>query len=199
MDNSLIIMENETAVADQVAGHLQDSFTVHKRNSDDEVLDTLKESTVQLILIGQGSTDLQGSGFISTLKDDYPEIMRVLIAAEGDSEGAVESVNNGLVHTVLSKPVDLSALDKIVADGLLNYEKMDEIKNQILQANKDVTDKVKAVVAQAKEIEHQKIQLEQDLDRTQKELGTALAEKGRYEKKLKQFQANWARVVEGKG
>ena len=82
---------------------------------------------------------------------------------------------------------------------VLNPEKMDEIKKQIIQANKDVIEKVKTVVAQAKEVEQQNAQIGKDLDMSKKLLDTALAEKNRYEKKLKQFQANWNKVIQGKG
>ena len=197
-NNSLIVMENEAEVADQIAGFLQDSYTVIRSSSDDDALDALKQSPVQLVLIGQGVTDLQGSGFIPKLKDDYPEVTRVLLAPQENSNEAEEFVNNGAVHAILTKPVDQGELDKIASYGVSNYEKMDGIKKQIIEANKDVIEKVKTVVAQAKDVEQQNAQLGKDLDMSKKELGTALAEKNRYEKKLKQFQANWNKVIRGK-
>ena len=198
-DNSLIIMENESGVADQIADYLKDSFTVHKSSSDDDAINIMNQSPVQLVLIGQGATDLQGSGFIPKLKDDYPEVTRALIAPKENGKEAEEFVNNGAVHAILYKPVDQGELDKIVSYGVRNYEKMDEIKKRIIQSNKDIIGKVKTVVAQAKDSESQKMQLAKDLDMSKKELGTALAEKNRYEKKLKQFQANWNKVIQGKG
>lgn len=233
MDNSLIVMENEADVADQISNHFENDYIVYKSNSDSQTLDTLKQSSVQLILIGQGATDLEGAEFISTLKDDYPEVMRVLLADQGNSKEAEKFVNNGLVHSVVSKPINLDELDQVATDGVRNYEKMSEIKKKIIQESADMIEKVNAVISQAKEFEKKKLELENqaneakeeadriksettekiatyeaelkkidvyeaDLDKTKKELGTALAEKNRYEKKLQQFQENWNRVVGAK-
>jgi len=225
MDNSLIVMESDVAVAEQISDHLKDGFTVYRAGSDNDVFDRLGQSHVQLALIDQGvAVDLNDSGLIQRMRNEFPEVMRVLLAAEDGAKDAEESVNNGLVHRVLSLPVEMGELDMIVADGVANYEEMDKIKKQILQESDEMVANVKTVISQAKDVEKEKREMEQQLeevkkdarrvqsemkkkidtyetevDAKQKQLDTAMAEKTRFEKKLKQFQANWSKVVGGSG
>lgn len=222
--NNIIVIESDAAVAEQISDHLKDDFTVYRSGSSSDALDRLGQSPVQLALIDQGVDDWKSSGVIPQLRDDYPEVTRVLLAAEDGDMEAEESLNDGLVHKVLSRPVEMGELDRVVTEGMASYEEMGKIKKQILQESDEMISKVKSVISQAKDVEKEKIEMEKqveevtkdarrvqsemkkkidtceaDIDLKQKQLDTALAEKTRFEKKLKQFQANWSKVIADNG
>ena len=161
--HSLLIVDDEHDIVDQLYDYFRRDYTVHKAYSGEEAVNLFNENEVHLVMTDQRMPKMQGTELLSTLKEKKPEVTRILMTGYTDLEVAIEAINTGSIHRYLSKPLDFEELKGIIEDGLKFYGEATKVKNLISQEKEDIIGRVKSILSKVKNVEMDKGKLENEL------------------------------------
>ncbi len=78
----------------------------------------LRNHPIQVILSDQRMPDVSGATFLATIREAYPEAIRMLITGYTDMQALVDAVNQGQIHRYISKPWDPEAIRQYVMSSM---------------------------------------------------------------------------------
>jgi len=117
-------------------------------------LQILKEHHIDLVVSDMRMPEMDGAQFLTEVKKQWPDTVRMLLTGYADISSTIEALNNGGIYRYISKPWDDIELKKIIGDGLkirrLEREKRElqcltQLQNDQLQdLNKNLEQKVEA-------------------------------------------------------
>lgn len=65
--------------------------------------------------------EMDGIRFLSHVKETHPDTVRMILTGYADLQNAIDSVNEGYVFRLLTKPCSVEKLEKAVDDGIEQY------------------------------------------------------------------------------
>lgn len=91
---------------------VSEDYEVITAPSAEEGLRILNEhhASIGVVVSDQKLHGMQGTSFLSKLRDQYPEIMRILATAYADIGTAVAAINEGAIYHYISKPWEPESL-----------------------------------------------------------------------------------------
>lgn len=104
-------------------------------------LELLKENDVHLVVCDQRMPDMGGTEFLSKVKEEYPDIVRVILTGYTDVDSITKSVNTGNIYKILLKPWNDNNLKLEIKRCLEQYNLVQtnrELQNTILEQNKEL-------------------------------------------------------------
>jgi FixJ family two-component response regulator len=78
-------------------------------------------NAVQVIISDQRMPGMSGTQFLDTVKQLYPDTLRIILSGYTDLQVVTESVNRGAVFRFLTKPWDDDLLREQVHDAFRRY------------------------------------------------------------------------------
>ncbi len=106
-------------------------------------LEILKEEKVDLVICDQRMPDMGGTEFLAKVKEEYPDIVRVILTGYTDVDSITESVNKGHIYKFLLKPWNDLNLKQEINQCLEQYELLQTNKNlqeRIIKQNDELKD-----------------------------------------------------------
>jgi len=97
------------------------------------LIDSLK-GDVDLVISDNKMPRLKGTEFLIGLRQEYPDIIRIMMTGESDIKDAQCAINEGEVYRFLMKPVDPYELELVVKRALAHKD--------LFFANKKLAEKV---------------------------------------------------------
>lgn len=126
----ILIAEDEQTQRDLLSGFLQkEGFSVIAVSNGKEVLRSLDQNFIDLILLDYKMPELDGFHTLQEVRRLYPDLPVVMMTAYGSVETAVASMKAGALD-YLTKPIDLDEL-------LLIFQKALE-RSKLVQENRDL-------------------------------------------------------------
>lgn len=122
----------------------RENYRLLTANSGFEALEMLKQNEVHLVVSDQRMPDMSGTEFLSRVKDDYPNIMRIILTGFTEVDSITESINKGHIYKFFLKPWNDNTLKLEIRQALEQYE--------LIEANKRLDDTVIQQNKQLKEI-----------------------------------------------
>ncbi len=119
---SLLIIDDERDIADQLYDYFRRNFTVYKAYSAEEAINIFNENEIHLVMTDQRMPGMQGTELLAVFKEKKPEVVRILMTGYTNLDVAIEAINNGSIHRYLKKPLDFNELSDFVKEGLQAYE-----------------------------------------------------------------------------
>ena len=130
------------------------NYNIITCSSAEEGLDILKSRKgIHLIVSDQRMPGMSGTELFSKIKEDYPDIIRILLTGYTDVEIVKEAINKGSIHKVFFKPWDDDVLRLEVANALKQHElmitnrglnqKIIEQNKKLMELNKNLEFRVK--------------------------------------------------------
>ncbi len=114
----LLVIEDESAVAEALSTMLEDGFEIIIANTEDQASDILnKTQDFSIITIDQRLGNVLGSGLYAKFKEIIADTPVIFITAEQSSELVVQMIKKG-VHDYVIKPFDPDALILIMTRSL---------------------------------------------------------------------------------
>lgn len=99
-----------------------------------EGLEILKDNDVQLVISDQRMPGMNGTEFLARVKEEYPDIIRVILSGYTGVDAITESINKGHVYKFFVKPWNDESLRLEIKQALDQYD--------LMQANKRLDRKV---------------------------------------------------------
>ncbi len=130
-EHSLLIIDDEHDIVDQLYDYFRKEFTVHKAYDGEEAVNIFNENEVHLVMTDQRMPKMQGTEILTIFKEKKPEVTRILMTGYTDLEVAIDAINKGSIHRYLQKPLNFDELTNIIKEGLQLYEQCTKAKNMI--------------------------------------------------------------------
>ncbi len=113
--SNILIVDDEAPQRTVLAGYLKKrGHTVVEACSADEAMTQLRKSAIDIVFTDVRMPGTSGHELLNQIRIAFPEATVVLITAFGTIEGAVEAMRAG-AYDFLTKPIDLEALDLLIA------------------------------------------------------------------------------------
>jgi DNA-binding NtrC family response regulator len=118
MPKSMILcIDDEPHVLRSLQWLLQKEFDVHTCESASEALRLLRQHDFDVVVSDQRMPGITGVEFLRHVRKLSPRAMRILLTGYSDLDAMVRSVNESEVYRFVTKPWDVRALPKLIAEA----------------------------------------------------------------------------------
>lgn len=93
-------------------------YEVYLAKSASEGLDIMKQVPVQLVFADQRMPHTTGIEFLEHIKDEFPDVTRILITGYSDLDPIIDAINKGGVFKYIAKPWKADELKEIIESAL---------------------------------------------------------------------------------
>jgi response regulator RpfG family c-di-GMP phosphodiesterase len=100
----ILLVDDEIAILDGLRRQLRKRFTVHTANSGAEALELLRSEPVAVVVSDMRMPQMDGATFLSRVRSLYPDVVRILLTGQTDTQAAITAVNEGQIYRFLTKP-----------------------------------------------------------------------------------------------
>ena len=107
-------------------------------------LKILKENDVHLVVTDQRMPEMSGTEFLAKVKENYPEVLRIVLTGYTDVDSITESINKGHVYKFMLKPWNDQNVKLEIKQALEQYD--------LMQMNKTLHEKLVAKNEELKKI-----------------------------------------------
>jgi len=94
---SILVVDDEQRSLESIQRILSDQFDVHIANTIQQANDILQREWIQILLCDQRMPEMTGVEFTEKVRDEYPDIIRMIISGYTESEHIIDAVNKGAV------------------------------------------------------------------------------------------------------
>ena len=101
---SILLVDDEVAILDGLRRQLRKKFTVHTANGGAEALELLNSQPATVVVSDMRMPHMDGATFLSRVRALYPNVVRILLTGQTDTQAAIQAVNEGQIYRFLTKP-----------------------------------------------------------------------------------------------
>jgi len=130
--DSVLIVDDEPFVINSVRRVLiDDGYKIYSAKNGIDGLDILKAHTIKVVISDEMMPEMSGSEFLSKIRQQYPNVIRIMLTGHASIEAAMRAVNEGEIYRFFMKPWDDLDIRFAVRAGIEKYNL--EEKNRKLQ------------------------------------------------------------------
>ena len=100
----ILLVDDEDAILDGLRRQLRKKFQVHTANGGAEALELLQTEPVTVVVSDMRMPQMDGATFLSQVRALYPDVVRILLTGQTDTQAAITAVNEGQIYRFLTKP-----------------------------------------------------------------------------------------------
>jgi len=101
---TVLVVDDEVRSQDALRRTLDEDFTVFTASSADEARGLLQRQPVSVILCDQRMPGMTGVNFLKEVREQWPEIVRMVISGYTDSEDIIAGINEAGIYQYILKP-----------------------------------------------------------------------------------------------
>jgi len=104
-------------------------------------MEILKEKSFHIVFTDQRMPNMTGVEFLAKIKQDYPELIRILITGYSDIEAVIEAINKGEVYKYITKPWDENDLRVTIVNAIEVFmlrEENKQLMKSLIRANEQL-------------------------------------------------------------
>ena len=141
MDHAVLIVDDEPKIYHALRRALhREPYDVVYASGGAEALKLLGERSIDVIIADQNMPEMQGSMLLSRVRQQYPDVVRMMLTGDARLETVMAAVNKGEIYRFFTKPCNESELIISLRDALqmraLKFEAarlLDTVKKQSAQ------------------------------------------------------------------
>lgn len=84
----------------------EENYKVFTAESASEAQQILKQETIDVLITDENMPGVSGTDLLLTIKETYPDLVKIMITGETDIEVAKRAINNGEIYKFFNKPWD---------------------------------------------------------------------------------------------
>jgi DNA-binding NtrC family response regulator len=115
--DAVLIIDDERPLLEVYAAALSHRFDVSTATSVKEADVLLRQKKFKVVVSDHLMPGGNGMGFLVRVREEYPEMQRVLVTAYMKPEMLLRSVNEAALFRYLLKPISLAELTKVVQEA----------------------------------------------------------------------------------
>lgn len=101
---TILIVDDEVRGLESLSRILDEEFDVKTASNVDDARTVLAQEWVQVILCDQRMPELTGVEFLKEVREEWPEVIRMIISGYSDSADIINAVNDAGIYQYISKP-----------------------------------------------------------------------------------------------
>lgn len=126
----ILLVDDEVAILDGLRRQLRKKFTVHTAMGGSEALELLEVEPVAVVVSDMRMPQMDGATFLSEVRRRHPNVVRILLTGQADTQAAITAVNHGQIYRFLTKPCPPEVLLEEIGSAV-------EL-NRLVQAEKEL-------------------------------------------------------------
>jgi signal transduction histidine kinase len=131
--HTLLVVDDEPDVVQSVQDLLRLDYQVLGATRAKDGLKILQEQEVHLVMTDQRMPEMTGVEFLSHVRGDHPEAIRLLFTGYADLKAVVDAINQGSVYRYITKPWDPDDLQIIIRQAAEQYDLLVERKRLLAE------------------------------------------------------------------
>ena len=140
-ENNLLIVDDEPNVISALKRvFLDDPYLVYSANSALEGMEVLKDNRIKVVISDEKMPEITGSEFLSMVRRDYPDIVRIMLTGHASIEAAMKAINEGEIYRFFLKPWNELELRLAVRSAFEKYDLEGENKRLLSVIKKQAAD-----------------------------------------------------------
>jgi DNA-binding NtrC family response regulator len=105
MENTILVVDDEANVLSALQRALfEEPYEILVAESGEDGLKQLHVHRVKVIISDERMPGMDGSTFLSAVKEKYPETVRIMLTGHASLESAMKAVNCGEIYRFFTKP-----------------------------------------------------------------------------------------------
>lgn len=121
--HTVLYVDDEKPIIESVKRLFRkEKFKLLTASSGEQGLDILKNNKVHLVISDQRMPQMSGTEFLTRVKDNYPDTMRILLTGYTEINSIQEAINKGNIYKFLLKPWKGEDLKAEVSKTLEQYD-----------------------------------------------------------------------------
>jgi diguanylate cyclase (GGDEF)-like protein len=120
---TLLIVDDETSILSALKRLLRrDGYEILTADNAAAGFDLLATHEVQVVVSDQRMPTMNGTEFLSRVKDLYPQTVRIVLSGYTDLDSITGAVNRGAIYKFFTKPWEDEAMRDNIRDAFATYE-----------------------------------------------------------------------------
>ncbi len=137
MSHTILFVDDEPHVTNALKRSLRKTpYKIMIANSAKEALEILNETVVDLVVSDEKMPNMSGSEFLSIVRRDYPDTIRIMLTGHATLDAAIQAINQGEIYRLLTKPCNEVDLTFTIQQALQQKYLMTKSK-ELIQTIKD--------------------------------------------------------------
>ncbi len=159
--HTILVVDDEPDVVKSVKDLLRLDYRVLGATSAAEGIKILQNDEVHIVMTDQRMPETTGVEFLSKVRGDHPEAIRLLFTGYADIKAVIDAINQGNVYRYIAKPWDPDELQTVIREATQRYDLMVERKKllTILQDQNAELERTNAELKRANELKYAFIQV----------------------------------------
>lgn len=134
MSEKILFVDDEVQILDSMKRQLRKRFKIVTAESGNQALELMKtEGPFSVVVSDMRMPIMDGVELLTTIKDMYPETVRMMLTGNADQGTAIEAVNKGQIFRFLNKPCPVPTLVTSLALAQRQY--------RLITAERELLDK----------------------------------------------------------
>ncbi len=101
---SILVLDDEQRSLESIQRILDDQFDVHIASTIEQAETILQREWIQILLCDQRMPEMTGVEFTEKIRDDYPDVIRMIISGYTESNDIIDAINKGGIYQYITKP-----------------------------------------------------------------------------------------------
>ena len=105
-DSILIVDDEPNVIAALTRVFMDKPYRIYSANSAPEAMEILKGHPVKVVISDERMPEVSGSEFLSMVREQFPNIIRIILTGHASIEAAMKAINEGEIYRFFTKPWD---------------------------------------------------------------------------------------------
>ena len=166
VENTILLVDDEENIIRSLVRLLRrEGYKILTAIGGKAGLDVLKDNKVGVVLSDQRMPEMSGVEFLSQVKEQYPDTVRMVLSGYTDLNSVTDAINQGAVYRFLTKPWDDDLLRANIKDAFKHfrvYRENERLASELRNLNEQLENRVEQQNRQV-EIEHRMLQISQQV------------------------------------
>lgn len=162
---ALLLIDDETEILKSLQRQFRKKYKVFIASNTVEAEEIIEHEQINVIISDQRMPGTTGVEFLSKIKKQHPEIIRLILTGYADIEAIIQAINEGSIFRYVTKPWNPDELDHIVHDAFDRYslaQKNKILMSRLEDANLQLENKVRQRTQELMEANRQLTELNQE-------------------------------------
>lgn len=125
-----LILDDEQSILDSITRLFhKEEFSFFTTTDHHKALEVLNEEEIKVVLSDQRMPNITGVEFLKIVKEQHPDVIRILITGHADIQAAEDAINYGGVYRFINKPWRSDELKAEVKHAIEHYDLTIENRN----------------------------------------------------------------------
>lgn len=140
-ENNLLIVDDEPSVISALKRiFIDEPVKIYSAHSAVEGLEILKTCPVKVVISDEKMPGMTGSEFLSVVRRDFPNIVRIMLTGHASLEAAMKAINEGEIYRFFTKPWNGLDLRFAVRSAIEKYDLEEENRRLLEIVKKQAVD-----------------------------------------------------------